>query len=300
MVFVPESRAERPRRVDPVGQVLVVVTLASLTYAIIEGPHSGWTSPAIAGLFALSVAGLAGLIAYEPRQAEPLLDFRFFRSAPFSGATLIAVSAFAAMAGFFFLNTLYLQDVRGLSALHAGLYLTPMAAMTLIFAPVSGRLTGRRGPRLPLLLAGAFMTAGGALMTTLSATTPPAWVLGTYFVFGIGFGLVNVPITNTAVSGMPSAQAGVAAAIASTSRQVGTSLGVAITGSVLSSALAGPLATGFVSASEAGWWIISGSGAAVLCLGVLSSGRWARATAARTADRISASQASAIPASGPG
>jgi EmrB/QacA subfamily drug resistance transporter len=290
-LFVPESRAAHPRRIDPVGQVLVIAMLASLTYAIIEGPQRGWTSPVILGLFALAAVAAAGLAGYEPRRREPLLDLRFFHSAPFSGATLIAISAFAATAGFLFLNTLYLQDVRGLSALHAGLYMLPMAAMTLVLAPVSGRIIGRRGPRLPLLVAGVAMTAGAVMLTRLTPATSVSWLMTAYVIFGIGFGMVNAPITNTAVSGMPRAQAGVAAAVASTSRQVGQSLGVAVVGSALASVLHGPLRAGFTQASQAGWWIVTGCSAGVLLLGALTSGRWALGTAARSAERIMADEA---------
>ncbi len=120
-LFVPESKAPHPRRLDPVGQVLVIVTLASLVYGIIEGPQHGWSSPEIIGCFCLSAVALGTLLVYEPRRREPLLDLRFFRSVPFSGATVIAVCAFVALGGFLFLNTLYLQDVRGYSALHARL-----------------------------------------------------------------------------------------------------------------------------------------------------------------------------------
>src|SRR5579871_6716265 len=104
---------------DPVGQFLIIVLLGSLAYAIIEGPAYGWRSPEISSFFALAVAALAVLLAYEPRRQDPMVDFRFFRSVPFAGATLTAVCAIAAMAGFLFLSTLYLQDVRGLSALQA-------------------------------------------------------------------------------------------------------------------------------------------------------------------------------------
>jgi EmrB/QacA subfamily drug resistance transporter len=285
-LFVPESRAPHARRVDPVGQGLVIVTLASLVYGIIEGPSRGWTSPEILTCYVLFIAALAGLIAYERRRAEPLIDLRFFRSAPFSGATLIAVSAFAALGGFLLLNTLYLQDVRGFSALHAGLYTVPMAAMTIVCAPISGRIVAARGPRLPLLLSGPAIIASGLMLTRLTATTSMTWLFATYVLFGIGFGLVNAPITNTAVSGMPRAQAGVAAGLASTSRQVGQSLGVAVLGSVVVSQLAGPLRTGLSSASHVGWWIVAGCGGLVLVLGLLTSGAWARGTAQRTADLL--------------
>jgi predicted MFS family arabinose efflux permease len=297
-LFVPESRAPHPRRVDPVGQVLVIITLAALTYGIIEGPNAGWTSVRILGCFALAAAAAAGLARYEPRRREPLIDLRFFRSAPFSGATIIAVSAFAALGGFLFLNTLYLQDVRGYSAFHAGLYTLPMALMTVIFAPLSGRIVGARGPRLPLIVAGIAMTAAGLMLTRLTATTPAGWLIVTYLVFGLGFGVVNAPITNTAVSGMPRSQAGVAAAVASTSRQVGISLGVAVMGTVVISAMTGPLRTGFATASHVGWWIIAGCGAVVLGVGLLTSGRWARQTAERTAAQFGPETAK-IPAAAP-
>jgi EmrB/QacA subfamily drug resistance transporter len=290
-LFVPESRAARPRRLDPVGQVLVIVTLASLTYAIIEGPRAGWTSPMIVTLFAVAAAAAAGLATYEPRRREPLLDLRFFRSAPFTGATLIAISALAALGGFLFLNTLYLQEVRGLSALSAGLYTLPLAAMTLLLAPLSGWIIGRRGPRLPLVVAGVAMTAGGVLLTGLAPATPVGRLMAAYVIFGIGTGMVNAPITNTAVSGMPRAQAGVAAAVASTSRQVGQSLGVAVVGAAVTSAMHGPLRADFAQASHVGWWIIAGCGAAVLVLGLVTTGRWALGTAARTAESITSDEA---------
>jgi EmrB/QacA subfamily drug resistance transporter len=281
--FVPESRAPRARRVDPVGQLLVIVALASLTYAIIEAPQAGWTSPTTLGLFALSLAATGMLLTYEPRRTDPLLELRFFRSAPFSGATLIAICAFGGFSGFLFLNTLYLQDVRGLSALQAGLCTLPLALTTLIFAPLSGRLVGSHGPRVPLLAAGAAMCTGAVMLVGLTADTSLAWVLSSYLVFGVGFGLVNAPITNTALSGMPRSQAGVAAAIASTSRQVGAALGVAVIGSVLSSGLAGSLTTGFTAAGHAAWWIVAVCGMAVFGIGALTTGPWAVGTTVRTA-----------------
>ncbi|MEU4242758.1 MFS transporter [Actinoplanes sp. NPDC026619] len=276
--FIPESRAPHPRRLDPVGQVLVFLVLAGVTYGIIEGPTAGWSSPRIIGCFLVGAAALAALLAYEPRQAEPLLQLRFFRSVPFSGATLIAVCAFASLAGFLFLNSIYLQEVRGLTPLHAGLWTLPMAAMTVIFAPISGRLVGSRGTRLPLTLAGLGFIAGLLPLTRLTADTPVWQLMACYVLFGFGFAMVNSPITNTAVSGMPREQAGVAAAIASTSRQVGGALGVAVIGAAVAAK-----STGFAEASRTGWWIMTGLGAAVLVLGLVTTGRWARSTTERAA-----------------
>jgi MFS family permease len=211
---------------------------------------------------------------------------------------VIAIGAFAAHGGFLYLNTLYLQDVRGFSALHAGLLILPFAAATALFAPISGRMIGSRGPRLPLLIAGVAMTAGAAMLTGLTNSTSVGWLLLSYITVGVGFGMVNAPITNTAVSGMPRDQAGVAAAVASTSRQVGQSLGVAVMGSAVTSALAGSFVHGFAAASHVGWWIITGCGLLVLVVGMLTSGRWARATADRTASRLMSGEPR-IPASTP-
>ncbi len=284
--FVPESRALRARRIDPVGQVLVIVLLASLTYAIIEAPSSGWLSTQTLGLFALSALALVGLVAYEPRRGDPLLELRFFRSVPFSSASAIAVCAFAGLAGFLFLNTLYLQDVRHLSAFTAGLYTLPIAAMTLIFSPLSGRLVGRHRSRTALLAGGLGLMLGGALLTGIGSTTPLPSLLPAYFVFGIGFGMVNAPITNTAIAGMPPAQAGVAAAVASTSRQVGQTLGVAIVGAIVAENT-GAVGRGFMAASHAGFWIVAGCGLAVILLGLASTTAWASATARRVAGQLS-------------
>ncbi|MFE6336407.1 MFS transporter [Streptomyces sp. NPDC057798] len=288
---VPESRAPEPRRVDPVGQVLVIVLFGALTYAIIEAPHA----PATAVPFAVpAVVALVALLRYEPRRAEPLIDLRFFRSAPFSGATVIAVSAFAALGGFLFLSTLYLQNVRGLSALEAGLWMLPMAVPTFLCAPLSGRLVGSRGPRVPLAVAGVSMTVSALLFALFDAETSDAGLFLGYALFGIGFGFVNAPITNTAVSGMPRAQAGVAAAVASTSRQLGQTLGVAVVGAVLAAGVgASTYRDAFVSAAVPGWWILTACGLAVLVLGLLTSGPWARGTAERTAQRLGTAQSPA-------
>ncbi len=186
-----------------------------------------------------------------------------------------------------FLNTLYLQAVRGLSPLHAGLYMLPMAGMLLVFAPLSGVLVGRVGSRPSLVFAAGALVISAVMLTRLSPTTPTAYLLGAYFLAGIGSGLVNPPITNTAVSGMPPSQAGVASAVASTSRQVGMTLGVAVIGAIAGGGVSGAIGPSFATATHAAWWIIAGLGAAILILGLLTTTQWADATARRTAERFS-------------
>jgi EmrB/QacA subfamily drug resistance transporter len=285
-LFVPESRAARARRPDPFGQILIIALLGSLTYAIIEGPNDGWGSPLILTFFFVAVAALAAFGIYEPRRAEPLIDIRFFRSLPFSGATLTAVSAMAALGGFLFLTTLYLQDARGDRPLIAGLYLLPMAAVMAVSAPMAGRVLARSGARLPLLIAGVGLTVGGIMLAQLTTATPAGYLIVCFAVFGLGAGWVNAPITNSAVSGMPRSQAGVAAGVASTSRQVGSSLGVAIMGSVLAANLHGSMRTGFAAAARPGWWIIAAAGVAVIVLALITTGRAGKASAERTASLV--------------
>jgi EmrB/QacA subfamily drug resistance transporter len=280
--FIPESKAPRPRRFDPVGQAFVIVLLAALTYGIIEAPSRGWSSPAILAVFAAAAAALVGLLLYEPRREEPLIDLRFFRSIPFASAIVISVAAFAAFGGFLFLNTLYLQEGRGLSPVQAGLLTVPLAVMTVLVSPLSGRIVGRHGPCVPLAISGVALVIACAVLTGIDAASPVARLLAAYVIFGLGFGFVNAPITNAAVSGMPRAQAGVAAAIATTSRQVGQTLGVAVVGAILSS----HLSAGVSAASLPAWWTLTACGGVVLVLGLLATTTRAGESARRTAAEL--------------
>ena len=286
LAFIPESRAPRGRRVDVAGQFLIISFLAPLTFGIIEGPSRGWSSNLIIGAFALAAASLLSVLYWEPRQHEPLIDLRFFRSVPFSAATLCAVAAFAALGGFLFLNTLYLQDVKGLSALHAGIDTLPMALMTLLVPPISGRLVGRTGSKLPLLVAGAAICVSCVMLVGVTKSTSFSWIFTSYALFGLGFGFVNPPITHAAVSGMPRAQAGVASAVASTSRQTGQTLGVALVGAIVTAKIHGSIHSHLASASHVGWWLLSGCGLAIFVLGFVSTTKHAMASAARTARTI--------------
>ena len=292
--YIPESRAPHPRQPDPVGQALLLVALAALVFAVIESGRGA----AVAGTAALvGVLAVAGLIAYERRRHEPLLDLRFFHSAPFSAATVIAVCMFAALGGFLFLSSLYLQEVRGLSAFHAGLCILPAAVAVMIVSPISGRLVGAYGARPSLLVSGGMLALSSLLLAQLQADTPLAILLSVFALFGIGFGMVNAPVTFAAVSGMPRDQAGVASAVASTSRQVGVSVGVALAGALAGGSVGAqpgaPAWAGFPQATHSFWWILVGCGALIFVLGYLSTGAWAKASTQRIAHLLD--EAPAVP-----
>jgi EmrB/QacA subfamily drug resistance transporter len=281
--YLPESRAPHARRVDVPGQLLMIVFLGTLTYAVIEGPSAGWASPEILALLAAAAASLAAFAAAERRHPEPLLDPRFFRSPPFTGASVIAVLAFLVMAGFLFVSTLYLQDVRADSPLRAGLSLLPATVMIAVWAPVAGRLNGRFGPRIPLVLGGIFMTAGAAALTGLSAATSYRVLALGFALLGAGLGLVNPPITNAGVSGMPPAQAGVAGAVISATRQLGQVLGVAVMGAMLSAGavsgagrMSAAAGRAFAAATHASWWLAVACGSLITLTGWITTSAKAR------------------------
>jgi EmrB/QacA subfamily drug resistance transporter len=286
--FVSESRADRPRRFDLVAQALIIVGLLSLTSAVIEGRIAGWSSWPIAFGFGVTLACVFGLVAWESHRAEPLLDLRFFRSLPFSSATLLAVLAFAAFSGFLFLNSLYLQEVRGLTPSAAGLMTLPIALALVVCSPVSGRLVGAGRTRLAIVTAGAAILAAALVLTGLSKDTSLAVLVAAYAVFGVGLGSINAPITNNAVSGMPRSQAGLASAVASTSRQVGASLGVALAGSLAGGGIEAAHTANFAESTHPVFWVIAAFGIAIVALGIVSTGPRARASAARVATLLGA------------
>jgi EmrB/QacA subfamily drug resistance transporter len=289
-IFVPESKAARARAIDPLGQFLVFACLVCLTYAIIEGPHAGWTSAPILGLFGTVAIALVTFVLYEPRRTDPLVDLRFFRSVPFSSAALLGVSAFSCFAGFLFLNAIYLQKERGFSPFQTGLCTLPLALMMMLCAPLSGRLVGSHGTRPSLLISGAGFLVSTLMLTQLSKTTPVVLLMLAYGLFGTGLGMVNPAITNNAVAGMPLSQAGVAAAIASTSRQVGAALGVAVAGTVAGASRSS--GTDLTQATHPIWWIMTGCGAVVFLLGWVANTKWSRASTVQVAALLDANHSS--------
>jgi MFS family permease len=176
---------------------------------------------------------------------------------------------------FLFVTTQYLQDVRGLSPVTAGLCLLPVGLPVLALSPIAGRAVGARGPLLPLMVAGTALALGGGASLWLGPATPVAGVLGIYLLFGVFLGAVNPPVTNSAISGMPRSMAGLAGSLASTGRQAGTTLGVAISGTIIGPALAHG-GTAFTSAAHGVWWMVVALGAGILALAAVSCSPWAR------------------------
>ena len=225
-------------------------------------------------------------MAVERRHPEPLLEPRFFRSQPFTGAALIAVLAFVVLGGFLFVITLYLQQVRGDSPLRAGLSLLPAMLVMAVAAPVAGQVTGHYGARVPLVASGLLIAAGMAMLLGLGPGTSFAWVIAALTVAGAGLGLVNPPITNIGVSGMPPAQAGVASAVISATRQFGSVLGVAVMGDLVTTGVSAGLARGqahpaaLAAATHGAWAVGLGCGLVIALTGYLTTTARAHASAA--------------------
>ncbi|QNE79444.1 DHA2 family efflux MFS transporter permease subunit [Streptomyces finlayi] len=256
-VFVPESRAHRARRSDLPGQALLTLTIGLSVGALIEGPRIGWASPAALTMYALTAMTAIAFVRIESRRPEPLMDPRLFRNPGFTGAVLAAVAVFVALNVALLLNTFYLQLARGWTPLTAGLATLPMAVGATVCAPLSGGLVGRTGPRLPLALAGGFVTAGGLCLIGLNQHTSTPLLLLAYLLIGIGFGFANAPITTTAVSALPPARAAVAGGITSTARQFGAALGIAIAGALVTATQPTELA----HATRPGWALVAACGA---------------------------------------
>ncbi|GHH56506.1 MFS transporter [Streptomyces candidus] len=255
-VFVPESRAKHPRRLDLPGQVLLTVVLCLSVGVLIEGPRIGWASPTALAVYALITAATAGFVLVQSRRSEPLMDLGLFRRPPFATAALGAMAVFVALNVSLLLNTFYLQHTRGWTPLEAGASTLPMALGATLCAPWAGALVGRFGPRHPLLLGAGFTTAGGLCLIGLNQDTSIPLILLAHLLIGIGFGFANAPLTNTAVSGLPPSRAGVAGAITSTARQLGAALGIAVAGGLIAGA--GP--AGLAAASRPGWLLVAACG----------------------------------------
>jgi len=229
-----ESRDESStHQVDIPGVLTISVALGALVLALVEGNSWGWDSPAIIGLFAVSIASGVAFAFAEARSPEPMVDFRFFQSKSYLGANLVAfIVSFAMLAMFFFL-ALYMQNIKGYSPLQAGVRFLPSTAVIIIAGPIAGRLTDRVGPK-PLMTAGLLTVAASLFWQGhLTPDTSYGFLVGAFVLMGLGMGLVMSPMSTAAMNAVEPAKAGVASGILSMSRMVGGTFGVAAMGALV-------------------------------------------------------------------
>lgn len=226
--YIPESRRSENRRSDVVGQLMMIIFLFSSIYTIVELPKKGILNLSIMSTAIVGILTFVLFFIYENRQKEPLINPKFFVSIPFTSASLLAILGFTIYNGFLFLNTLYLQNINGMKALEAGLMTIPLAITSFIVAPKAGKMVGKSGTKIAILICGTSMLLVCLLETFVVKNTSIVILFIIYIFLGIGFGMLNAPITITAVEGMPLSQSGTAAAIAVTCKQIGNCLGVAL------------------------------------------------------------------------
>lgn len=258
--------APRPARrsgLDLRGQVLAVVTVAALAFGLIEGGARGWTAPVVLVAYAVTVVGGVAFWVVEHRQSDPMLPPRLLRVREFSGAIAVGAAINTGFYGQLFLLSLFLQHVRHLSPLAAGLALLPMPAATSIASLLAGKHNARRGPR-GVMLTGLTIGALGLLTLAFSSAGSSYWqLLPSLVALGFGTGYTMPAATAAAIEAAPDRQAGTASGAFNASRQLGSTLGVAVFGALVGS-LGGVPAAYHVSVIAGG--LVFATGAAITAL----------------------------------
>ncbi|HEX3649930.1 MAG TPA: MFS transporter [Pseudonocardiaceae bacterium] len=235
LAYVVAPRPKGRSRLDPLGQVLAVVTVAALAFGLIEGGARGWTTGPVLVAYAVTVVGALGFVVNEHRQADPMLPPRLFRVREFSGAIAVGAAINTGFYGQLFLMSLYLQHVRHFSPLLAGLALLPMPGATSIASTLAGRHNARRGPR-GVMLVGLGVGALGLFAMFFTSATSPYWaLLPAFLALGFGTGYTMPAATAAAIEAAPDRQAGTASGAFNASRQLGSTLGVAVFGALVAS-----------------------------------------------------------------
>lgn len=234
MFFVAESRDSRIVDLDVRGAIAGTVAVASLVYGIIQGGESGWTSRSIVLALTISAASFITFVLIERRAEFPMLPLRFFRQRDFTGSVIsLGIVFFAGIVLFFFLSQ-YWQLVQGRSPLKAGLMSLPNAAAIITGSGVAQAMLAKFGPRRIVSTAMVIMGVGVVLFTTVDADTSTLRMIASLMVVGFGFGLAAQPLTDTVMAAVPVEDAGVGSAVNDVSRELGSALGVAIIGSIIS------------------------------------------------------------------
>jgi MFS transporter, DHA2 family, integral membrane protein len=234
--FAPESRDEAKTPLDPRGAVLSLAGLGALVYAIIQGGENGWMTTPVITAAAIAVVALTSFVNWERRSPHPMLPLALFRDRRFSVGSGVVTVAFFVMFGFFFLATQYLQFARQYSPLEAGLALLPLPIVFVAVSPRSAVLAARFGAAR-VMAAGLVIVAGGfAILSLLTPTTPYVLIAVAFAVLGAGMGMTAAPATGEIMSAVPLSKAGVGSAMNDTTRELGGALGIAILGSIATSA----------------------------------------------------------------
>jgi len=239
--FVQESRDGRTRRFDVPGQLLFVVAVGALAYAVIEGPRSGWGSPEILGLFVVTAAALVGFVLVERKSSDPMMDLTLFRDRTYSLAIVTIFTVLFAVYGMLLVITQYLQNVRGFSPTQAGLLLLPYSVTCTLVSLRAGKLTGIVGSRRLILAGLVSQMLGFSVLIAGMGWSTPVVVLGLVF-SSLGSSLCLTPITTLAMTAVPPERAGMASGIMSAQRALGSTVGFAVLGSVLAASLTATLA----------------------------------------------------------
>src|SRR5215212_12089665 len=233
--LVPESKDPAAPRLDLPGFGLSIVGLTTLVWAIIEAPSRGWTDPTMLVAFGLAAAILGAFMAWELHTREPMLDIRLFRNPRFSGASAAITLVFFSMFGTIFFLTQYLQGVLGLSALEAGVRVTPIAVGLILGGPISAKLAERIGTKI-VVTGGLLLVALGLMIVTQFAVDSSYGIVAAHLiVLGFGMGMAMAPATESVMGALPLEKASVGSAVNDTTRTTGGALGVAILGSLLAS-----------------------------------------------------------------
>jgi len=240
--LIPASRAPQAGRLDLAGAALSVAAFTVLTYAIIEAPGNGWLSATTLGLFGASALLLAVFVAWEARSSHPMLPLHLFRNPRFSGAGVSITVMFFALSGVVFLSTQIYQFVLGYSPLAAGVRALPSAAALAVFSPLGAALAKRAGSVVPVALGLTAVTAGLAVFATASATSGYGHYVLAMVIVAAGIGLSMSAATSASMQELPPAMAGVGSAVNDTTRNMGSVLGVAVSGSITASVFASRMA----------------------------------------------------------
>ncbi|WP_263251461.1 MDR family MFS transporter [Saccharopolyspora rosea] len=233
VLFLREERRDHPGRFDLPGFVLAGAGLAALLFGLDQGAQLGWTRPEVCGSLAAAVLLVSGLVWRELRVAEPMLDLRLLGGRLFGTGNALLLCQTAAMFGVLFLLPLYLQDLRGVSPMQAGLVLMPQAMSMLAVTQVVSRVYGRVGPKRLLLAGFAVQLCVAAALQLIGAGSSLWFLVGLLVVQGAAMGLLMTPLQTATFARVEPAQMGQASSMFNVSRQVATALGTAIVATVL-------------------------------------------------------------------